>query len=65
MEFEQGDLDRPIWCGGFWGSAADVPAFALAPPPSGPGQNMVLQTTGQASLALSDAPPGPASDGIY
>ena len=26
IEFEEGDPDRPIWSGGFWGSAADVPA---------------------------------------
>ena len=29
--FEQGDPDYPIWTGGFWGSAAEVPALALAP----------------------------------
>ena len=30
VEFEQGDPDYPIWVGCFWGSAAEVPALALA-----------------------------------
>src|SRR6516162_160057 len=30
VEFEHGDRDYPIWIGGFWGSAAEVPALALA-----------------------------------
>ena len=25
IEFEQGDPDRPIWVGGYWGTAAEVP----------------------------------------
>ena len=32
IEFEQGDPDYPIWTGGFWGSADDVPSSAMAPP---------------------------------
>ena len=32
IEFEQGNPDYPIWTGGFWGSAAEVPALALAAP---------------------------------
>jgi uncharacterized protein involved in type VI secretion and phage assembly len=64
MEFEQGDPDYPIWTGGFWGTVADVPIFATAPPAIPPGQNIVLQTTGQNMLLLSDAPPTPATGGI-
>jgi Type VI secretion system/phage-baseplate injector OB domain len=64
VEFEQGDPDYPIWTGGFWGTAADVPVLALAPPAIPPGQNIVLQTTGENSLILSDAPPTPATGGI-
>ncbi len=56
IEFEQGEADYPIWVGGFWGIAAEVPALALAPPPPPPGQNIVLQTTGQNTLLLSDVP---------
>ncbi len=33
VEFEQGDPDHPIWVGGYWGSAAEVPAMAKAVPP--------------------------------
>lgn len=64
VEFEQGDPDYPIWTGGFWGLVAEVPVFATAPPPIPPGQNIVLQTTGQNMLLVSDAPPTPATGGI-
>jgi hypothetical protein len=64
IEFEQGDPDYPIWTGGFWGVAAEVPALALAPPPIPPGQNIVVQTTGQNTLLLSDSAPTPATGGI-
>ena len=64
IEFEQGDPDYPIWTGGFWGLVADVPIVALTPAPVPPGQTIVLQTTGQNALALSDAPPSPTSGGI-
>jgi len=57
IEFEQGDADHPIWVGGFWGSAAEVPALALAGLPVSP--SIVLQTGNQNTLMLSDLP-GPA-----
>ncbi|HEV2818739.1 MAG TPA: phage baseplate assembly protein V [Allosphingosinicella sp.] len=28
VEFERGDVDYPIWTGGYWSSAADLPAGA-------------------------------------
>jgi uncharacterized protein involved in type VI secretion and phage assembly len=64
VEFEQGDPDYPIWVGGFWGAAAEVPALALAPPAIPPGQNIVFQTTGQNAVILSDAAPSPLTGGI-
>lgn len=64
VEFEQGNPDYPIWSGGFWGSAADVPVLALAPPAIPPGENIVLQTPGQNTLVLSDSAPTPATGGI-
>jgi hypothetical protein len=64
MEFEQGESDYPIWVGGFWGIATEVPALALTPPPIPPGQNIVLQTTLQNSIILSDAAPTPLTGGI-
>ena len=54
IEYEQGDPDYPIWSGCFWGSAAEVPALALAAPP--PLQQIVLQTVGQNTLMISDMP---------
>lgn len=57
VEFEHGDRDYPIWTGCFWGSAAEVPALALATPPLL--QSIVLQTVGENSLMISDAP-GPS-----
>ena len=53
-EFEQGNPDYPIWTGGFWGSAAELPPLALAAPPGM--QNILLQTTGQNSLWITDLP---------
>jgi Type VI secretion system/phage-baseplate injector OB domain len=64
VEFERGDPDHPIWVGGFWGLAAEVPALALIPPPIPPGQNIVLQTPLQNTLLISDAPPSPITGGI-
>ena len=57
VEFEKGDPDYPIWSGCSWGSAAESPALALAGLPVSP--SIVLQTTGQNTLMISDAP-GPA-----
>src|ERR1700686_5655879 len=48
VEFEHGDADYPIWTGGFWGSAAEVPALALATPPGL--QAIVMQTLTQNML---------------
>ena len=54
VEFEGGDPDYPIWTGGFWGSVAEVPALALTGLPTSP--NIVLQTSGQNSIVVSDVP---------
>ncbi len=64
IEFEEGDPDKPIWVGGYWGNAAEVPPLAFAPPPIPPGQNIVLETTLQNTLLISDAAPSPATGGI-
>lgn len=64
IEFEQGDPDFPIWTGGFWGSSSEVPPAALSPSPIPPGQNIVLQTTGQTSLVLSDSTPSSSGGGL-
>ena len=64
IEFEQGDSDYPIWTGGFWGSAGEVPDSAATPAAIPPGQNILLQTTGRHMMMVSDAPPSPAGGGI-
>jgi hypothetical protein len=64
VEYEDGDPDKPIWVGGFWSQAAEVPTSATAPPAIPPGQNIVLQTSLQNSIVISDSAPTPASGGI-
>jgi uncharacterized protein involved in type VI secretion and phage assembly len=54
IQFEAGDPDRPVWTGGWWGSAAEVPALALAGVPGDP--NIVLQSTLQNAVVISDLP---------
>jgi len=54
VEFEQGDPDYPIWTGCYYGTAAEVPALALAGNPASP--SIVLQSTAQNSLVISDLP---------
>lgn len=57
VEFEQGDPDYAIWTGCLPGSSADLPALAVSTPAAV--DHMVLQTTGQHTLSVSDLP-GPA-----
>jgi uncharacterized protein involved in type VI secretion and phage assembly len=54
VEFEQGNIDYPIWSGCWYGSVAEVPALALAGNPASP--NIVLQTGLQNSIVISDLP---------
>jgi uncharacterized protein involved in type VI secretion and phage assembly len=54
VQFEAGDPDRPVWTGGWWGIAAEVPALALAGTPGDP--NIVFQTTLQNAVVISDLP---------
>ncbi len=54
IEFEEGDLDRPIWVGGYWGSLAEVPKLALlTPQPLG---SATLATSSGAGIHISDNP---------
>jgi len=54
VEFEQGDPNFPIWVGCFWGSAAEIPALAMATPPGLPA--ITFQTPLQNGLTISDLP---------
>ena len=62
IEFEQGDPDYPIWVGCYWGSAAEVPALALAAPPGVP--QVIIQTTGQNTVLISNVP-GPTGGILF
>lgn len=57
MQFEGGDRNYPVWTGGWWGTAADVPALALAGAPGDSG--IVLQTRLQNAVMIGDQP-GPS-----
>lgn len=54
VEFEGGNPDSPIWSGAWYASAAEVPALAQAIPPGLDG--IVVQTSGQHTLSISDVP---------
>ncbi|TYB39677.1 baseplate assembly protein [Micromonospora sp. AP08] len=54
VEFERGDLSRPVWSGCRWGSPADPPTLALNGLPVSP--SIVMQTAGQNAIAISDVP---------
>lgn len=54
IEFEKGDPDYPIWVGGYWGTAAEVPLMARAVPPAVPG--LTIQTTLKNGITVSDTP---------
>jgi hypothetical protein len=54
IEFEHGDPDRPIWVGGYWGSAAEVPVLSHMVPPVVNG--FTIQTTLKNGIVVSDVP---------
>lgn len=54
IEYEHGDPDRPIWVGGYWGSAAEVPVLShLVTPPF---DGLTIQTTLKNGIVISDVP---------
>ena len=54
VEFENGDPDYPVWVGGYWGSAAEVPVLAHTVPPAVNG--LTIQTTLKNGIVVSDVP---------
>lgn len=52
MQFERGDPDYPVWIGGWWGTAADVPPLAMQGTPADP--NIVLQSRLNNAVVISD-----------
>lgn len=54
IEYEGGDIDRPVWVGGYWGSNAETPTLV---PATGPAvDSITLQTANKHGLVISDAP---------
>ena len=60
--FEQGNVNRPVWLGCRFETAADVPPLAQAGNPLDP--NIVIQSLLQHTIMISDMPPSPVSGGI-
>ena len=58
IEYEQGDLDYPIWVGMFYGSAAEVPLLAKGVKPILP--QITLQTSPITGMTINDDIAGPA-----
>lgn len=54
VEFEQGDAELPIWVGGYWVDATELPPLAHAGLAIAP--SLVLQTPSQNAIAISDLP---------
>jgi hypothetical protein len=56
MEFEHGDVNKPIWTGCFWGSTTEAP---IAPPPQANPivpPDVVVQTVAQNTILVSGNP---------
>jgi hypothetical protein len=54
IEFENGDPDRPIWVGGYWGTVAEVPLLSHVVPPEMTG--FTIQTTSGNGIVVNDLP---------
>lgn len=53
IEFEAGDISRPIWVGGYW-SSVEAPAQPPSPAPPAPTQHIWRSTLGL-TVAMNDA----------
>ena len=51
IEFERGEVDYPVWTGGFWTSPTEVPVLALSAPGEKP---VVIESATGALLALAN-----------
>jgi hypothetical protein len=57
VEFEQGNPEFPIWVGGFWGSAAEMPLTTKLITPKMP--VFLIETIGKSKVVVSDSPVPP------
>jgi hypothetical protein len=62
IQFERGDVNKPVWIGCRWGLPSDIPTLAHAGNPADP--NIVVQSLLQNMLMISDMPPSPMTGGI-
>jgi hypothetical protein len=62
VQFEHGDVNKPVWIGCRWGLPSDIPLLAKAGNPADP--NIVIQSLLQHTLMISDMPPSPMTGGI-
>ena len=56
VEFEEGDPEKPIWCGGFWDTGA-MPNAATTP--AAPVPHILLQTTAPNTIHICDGAASP------
>lgn len=54
VQFIDGDPERPVWIGCRWGGSSTIPDAAKSPSTGAP--PIVMQTLGQHSFVISDAP---------
>ena len=54
IEFEHGDVNKPIWSGCYWGDAAQVPLAAVEENPATP--PILMQSVGQNSIMIGGDP---------
>jgi hypothetical protein len=60
VEFEEGDPEKPIWCGGFWDNEA-MPDAATTP--AAPVPHILLQTTAPNIIHICDGAASPLTAG--
>jgi len=56
IEFEQGDVDYPIWVGGYWTEPFTLPTGALASATAPPALPVITVETTTGGLTVSDTP---------
>jgi hypothetical protein len=54
VEFEQGDADKPIWVGGFYGLPVELPALSNLTTPPLP--SITIQTSFKTGMTISEMP---------
>lgn len=58
VEFEQGDVDRPIWVGGYWSLSRPLPLVAQLADTSPPTNPVITIETLTGGISIADTPLG-------